>query len=336
MKQVVLQAGKAWVEEAPEPEVENGWVVAKILLTPICGSDKSAFAGKIPARNAGHEGVGTIVDAGNSYLVKNGDRVVLNPLTGCGTCESCRSGDYIFCRHPDFGLNNIRNMQSHFAQFVKVPDFICSKLPDDIPDEIGTLAGCALAPAFSGLERMTVTGFDTLLITGLGPVGLGALTIAKFRGARVIAVDVEPYRRKLANDMGADIVLAPDDIGLSDAISEVTHGRGLKKAIDCSGNPSAERMCLDLVGIKGIVTFVGENFGEISVSPSNDFIRKGLTVIGAWHFNLNEFSRIAELLRRSPTVNKIITHRFGFSKVQEAFERFASGKTGKVILDPWS
>ncbi|MHA2284051.1 MAG: zinc-dependent alcohol dehydrogenase [Promethearchaeota archaeon] len=335
MKRVVLQEGRAWVEECSNPEPMKGWVIAKILLTPICGSDKKAFIGKTPTRNAGHEGVGVVVDSGNSNLVKNGDRVVLNPLTGCGMCDFCRSGDYIYCEHPNFGLNNIENIQSHFTQYVKIPDFLCSLIPDDITDEIGTLAGCALGPAFTALERMSVSTFDTLLITGLGPVGLGALVIAKYRGARVIAVEVEEYRRNLAREMGADIVLEHDERHVNEAIIDLTHGKGLKKAIDCSGHPKAERLCLDLVGKKGMVAFVGENFGQIPIYPSNDFIRKGLILFGAWHFNLNNFNNIIKILRCSPVVGKIITHKYGFSQVQEAFEVFMSGKTGKVILNPW-
>ena len=134
--------------------------------------------------------------------------------------------------------------------------------------------------------RMAVGPLDTLLITGLGPVGLGALTIAKLHGARVIAVDTEPWRRDLAREMGADETLDASEANLLARVLDLTKGRGVDKAIDCSGNPAAERLCVDATTVRGWVAFIGENPNEIPLGPSRDLIRKGLTLIGSWHYNV--------------------------------------------------
>ena len=329
MKSLVLCNRKAVIEETPDPKPGKEWVVVKIESTPICGSDKGPFLGDKPVRDAGHEGAGVVVDSGESTLLKNGDRVILNPLSGCGHCELCLTGNYIYCaERPPFG--------THFAQYVKVQDFILTVLPEDISFDIGAMGCCALGPGFSSLKRMNLRAFDTLLVTGLGPVGMGAVTIAKFIGARVIAVETVPFRKKMAREvLGADAVLDAADPDIKQQIRDAVKPGRLIRAIDASGNAAAERLCIDMMEPGGIISFVGENHGEIPIGPSRDFIRKGLTLMGSWHCSLADRAELITLLRRSPLVPKLITHTFGFSEVQKAFDTFMGGETCKVILKPW-
>ena len=328
MKSLVLQNKKVWLEDVPDPIPEGEWVVVKIESTPICGSDKQAYNSQEPVRGAGHEGSGIVVVTAGSSLLKEGDRVILNPLSGCGKCIYCRTGNYIYCPDkPDF--------YTHFAQYVKVQDFVCTPLPEDISYDVGAMACCALGPAFSSIKRMNLRAFDNILITGLGPVGMGALAIAKFMGARAIVVESIPFRKKMAEEFGADVIIDAADPDALALIREAAKPGRLIKAIDASGNPSAERLCIDAMEPGGIVSFVGENFGQIPIGPSNDFIRKGLTLMGSWHYNLSDHDEMYSLLRRSPLVPKLITDIYGFSQVQEAFDKFMTGNTCKVILKPW-
>lgn len=328
MKSLVLQNRKAWLEDVPDPKPEGRRVVVKIMSTPICGSDKAPFLSLTPMRTMGHEGSGIVVAVDQSSLLKVGDRVVLNPLSGCGECAYCRTGNYIYCRNkPPY--------YTHFAQYVLVDDHVCTKLPDDIDYDIGSLACCALGPAFSAMKRLDVKAFDNVLITGLGPVGMGNLTIAKFLGARVIAVESVPFRVQMAKELGADVVLDPMDPDILEKIREAQGPAPLLKAVDASGNSAAERLCIDAVEPLGKVCCCGENHKEIPICISDDFIRKGLTLMGTWHCNTNDFQEMFALLRRSPNVPKLITDTFGFSDVQKAFDKFMSGETCKVVLHPW-
>lgn len=328
MKTLVLQNNKAWLEDIADPTPNGEWVVVKIESTPICGSDKNGFLSETPVRTSGHEGTGVVVATNGSSLLKEGDRVILNPLSGCGVCSYCRSGNYIYCPNkPPF--------HSHFAQYVLVQDFVCSILPEDISFDVGSLACCALGPAFSSMKRLNVKGFDTVLITGLGPVGMGAVTIAKFLGAKVIALDSVPFRKDMAARFGADVVLDPTDPDIKEKILAAKGSAPLIKAVDASGNAIAERLCIDMMEPGGAVSFCGENHNEIAIRPSEDFIRKGLTLMGCWHLNTNDREEVYSILRRSPVVKDLITDTFGFSQVQEAFEKFMGGNTCKVILKPW-
>ena len=328
MKSLVLQNNKAWLEDVPDLIPNGEWVVVKIEATPICGSDKKAFLSETPVRTSGHEGAGVVAAVNGSSLLKEGDRVILNPLSGCGKCSLCLSGNYIYCTNkPKFG--------THFAQYVLVQDFVCIKLPDDISYELGSMACCALGPAFNSIKRLNVKGYDTLLITGLGPVGMGAVTIAKLLGAKVIALDSVPYRKNMALEFGADVVLDPTDPDIKEKILEAKGSMALTKAVDASGNAAAERLCIDMMEPGGAVAFAGENHNEIGIRPSEDFIRKGLTLMGSWHYNLNDREEMYSILRRSRVAGRLITDVYGFSEAQAAFDKFMTGNACKVVLKPW-
>ena len=327
MKALVLGRKKARIEEVPQPEAAPGWAVIETKALPICGSDKGAFYFDGEARWGGHEGTGVIAETAANSRFKPGDRVVIAPQGTCGECELCRSGNYIYCRQAP-------PCASHFAEYVKKQEAILPRLPDDISLEAGSLAGCALCPAFSALDIMRANAFDTVLVTGLGPVGLGAVTVAAFRGCHVLGVDPQPFRRDLALQLGADEVFDPGAGDPFEWVRDRTHGRGASCVVECSGRAEAARLYIDAAAILGKVAVVGENPGPVQVSPSNDFIRKGLTVFGTWHGNWLNYTRIFDLIRRKPEVEKMITHTFPFGRAQEAFDTFFSGKAGKVILKP--
>lgn len=328
MKSLVLGGGRAWVEETPQPAAEPGWAVVRVMALPICGSDMGAFRDPGEHRNVGHEGTGVVEEAAPGSRLVPGDRVVIAPQAACGECDLCRAGDWIYCTHRPHGMN-------HFHQFVKKQDWLLPRLPEDISLEAGSLAGCALCPGFSALELAHVGASDTVLVTGLGPVGLGAVSAASFRGARVLGVDPQPFRRELAMELGAEEVLDPACGDAAAWAHARTAGRGVTCALECSGKSEAARLCIDSAAILGRVAIVGENMGHLAVCPSNDFIRKGLTVFGTWFGSHLNYPPIFDLIRRKPAVGKIITHTFPFARVQEAFETFQSGKTGKVVLLPW-
>jgi L-iditol 2-dehydrogenase len=329
MKHVVLGDRKAWLEDAPEPTPQGEWVVIKITATPICGSDMHAYRAEGAHPGGGHEGVGIVWAVDTPRHLKVGDRVQIHPVSGCGECWLCRRGDYIHCAQQPVGSGG------HFAQFVRKQEWLCPRLPDDIGDDLCSLMGCGLSPAYQALTRMGVSAFHTILITGLGPVGLGGVALAKFLGAEVIAVDPEPYRRDLAQALGAEVALDPSATDVLQFIRDRTGGEGIPRALDCSGKESAERLCIDALRPLGKVAFIGENQGDIAYSPSRDGIRKGIEVIGCWHQNLNSFEDLVTFLRRFPHAGKLISHTFGFSNVDEAFRVFASGKAAKVVLRPW-
>ena len=127
------------------------------------------------------------------------------------------------------------------AQYLLKPDWLLPKIPDGVSYEHGGMACCGLGPSFGALQRMGVGAFDTLLVTGLGPVGLGGVINGKYRGARVIAVDSQPWRKDRAQALGADFVIDPSDKDALQQIVDLTDGIGVDAAVDCSGAVAARR-----------------------------------------------------------------------------------------------
>jgi threonine dehydrogenase-like Zn-dependent dehydrogenase len=155
---------------------------------------------------------------------------------------------------------------------------------------------------------------------------------ASYLGARVLAVEPQEFRRNLALELGANEVLDPAEGDPVDWAREMTGGKGPSRSIECSGNSQALRACIDATAILGKVGIVGENHSRVEFCPSDDFIRKGLTMLGTWFGSWHNYERIFEMIRRKPEVEKIITHRFPFDQAQKAFETFFSGEAGKVLL----
>ena len=287
-KAVITGVRQAGIVDVPVPEPRDSWVLVKIHATPMCTEYKMFVAGHRSAY-LGHEAVGEVVAVVQPGRVEVGDRVVVMPQYPCGVCALCVAGDYIHCEHTvDFAaFTGSREGSATYSQYLLKPDWLLPKIPDGVSYDLASLALCALGPSLGAFEAMRVDAFDTVLITGAGPVGLGAVVNAVYRGARAIVVESLPYRANLARMLGAAVVLAPDDPGTLGTILEMTEGRGVDRAVDCAGVPAAQRLCVDATRRRGEVTFVGECNDPLAIRISPDMIRKGLTVRGSWHYNLS-------------------------------------------------
>jgi L-iditol 2-dehydrogenase len=223
------------------------------------------------------------------------------------------------------------------AQYLLKPDWLLVPIPDGMSYEHASMACCGLGPTFGAMETLGVDAFDTVLITGLGPVGLGGVINARYRGARVIGVDGNQWRAQRALELGAEAVIDPSDAdSLAQILALTSNGRGVDKAVDCSGVVAAHRLCIDATRRRGAVAFVGESYTDTPVKISPDTIRKGLTLIGSWHYNLKDTPKIMRIIAESgPALDKLISHTFPMTQVQLAWELQASGQCAKVLLKPW-
>src|SRR3712207_1411069 len=114
-----------------------------------------------------------------------------------------------------------------YAQYLLKPDWLCAKIPDDISLEHAAMATCGFGPTFASLQRMNVGALDTLLVSGLGPVGQGAVIQGAVRGARVFGVETHPYRTELAYKLGAERVFNPMEEDVVEGIRKATGGSGV-------------------------------------------------------------------------------------------------------------
>jgi len=178
-----------------------------------------------------------------------------------------------------------------------------------------------------------VSGRDSVLITGLGPVGLGTALLCQVMGAQVVGVEFVAERRDLAQKLGIASVVGPEE--KTDFLAQVlekSDGHGFEVAIDCSGNADARHLCLEAAREWGHVVFVGEG-GTVAFEPSPLLIHKQLTLCGSWVCSIQQMEELVELLVRwklHPDI--MVTHRFALDQVREAYEIFDTGRTGKVAI----
>lgn len=336
MKTAILKSGG--VVEIIEQEIPKAWddfVVVKVHTAPMCTEFYKYREGE-QDYCLGHEAAGEVVEVARPGKVKVGDRVVVMPQYPCGKCDLCLTGNYIHCENllDPMDICSCDSGVASYSQYVIKQDWLLIPIPENMSYDHASMACCGLGASFGAIQTMDTGPFDTVLITGLGPVGLGAVINCVVRGSRVIGVARNSYRADLARQLGAEEVLDPDDPDCISRIRDLTSGLGADKSVDCSGGEEYQKICIAGTRRKGQVAFVGES-GALTVRVSDDLIRKGLTLHGAWHWNLQDTAILMETIRRSPhLIDKLITHTYPLSQVENAFKLQLTGKCGKVMLHP--
>ena len=313
------------IVEVPMPEREEGFALIQIQSAPMCTEVQGFQKGQIN-NCLGHEAAGVVVEAAEGGRHKVGDRVVVMPQNGCGKCSLCLSGEHIRCQSPH-SLN-----RATFAEYCVQQDWLLFPVPDDISIDHAAMACCGLGPTFGAMEAMSTAVGHTVLISGLGAVGLGGVVNAIGRGARVVGIEGHPYRAALALAIGATAVLDPQDPDLLAQVRSLTAGIGADHSIETSSQESAPGFLLQATRIGGQMTSVGWG-GPVNM---RDVVARGVTVRGQWHWNhlRHGEAMLATIRRTAVLIDQLITHRFPLSDVQTAWELQATRECGKVILQP--
>jgi threonine dehydrogenase-like Zn-dependent dehydrogenase len=343
VKAVVTGVQQAALVEMGIPRPVADWALVKMHVVPMCTEYKAWLRGpgtRSRINALGHEGAGEVVEVAQPCGVQVGDRVVLMGAGPCGRCATCRAGLFLQCPYQaDYAaFTGEPEPTGAYAQFRLGAAWLMPQIPDDISYEHGAMAWCGLGPTFGAMQTMGVNALDTVLITGAGPVGQGGIINAKFRGATVIVAELEPWRVERAKMLGADAVVDPRDEDVLAQVRDMTPGGlGVTCAVDCAGVTAAQRLCIDAARTKGRVCFVAESSTPLPITVSPDLIRKGLTLIGQWHYSLNDFDQIMQVVRASrEQLEILISHRFPMSRVQDALALSATHQCGKIVLDPWA
>lgn len=337
MKTVVIKSNsRVEIIEEEKPRAKDNFAVVKVHTSPMCTEFYEYRDGK-ESLCLGHEAAGEVVEVDRSGIVKVGDRVVVMPQYPCGYCKLCLSGEYIHCENVVDPLEkcSCSSGVATYSQYVIKQDWLLLPIPDTMSYDEASMACCGLGASFGAVNLLKINSTDTVLITGLGPVGLGAIINCISLGAKVIGLARNPYRAKLARELGASHILDPTDPECIKKIQDFTAGLGADKSIECSGGESYQRICIDGTRRKGQVAFVGES-NELKLNISDDLIRKGLTVRGSWHWNLKDTGKMMRTLTdNTDSINKLITHRFPMTQTEDTFKLQISGNCGKVLLHPW-
>jgi threonine dehydrogenase-like Zn-dependent dehydrogenase len=218
------------------------------------------------------------------------------------------------------------------AHFMKVPASSLVPLPDELSFEEGAAVSCGTGTAYAALDRIDLSGRDTLAIFGQGPVGLSATMLGRAMGARVIAVDVSAERLELAQRFGADAVVNSAETDPVVAIHDLTHGEGAEATMDCSGVSDARIAAVRSAATWGRVALVGEG-GTTAFDVSQHLLRRQLTVHASWTFSTMGQADCARfIVDRGVPLKGLLTHRFKLEEADAAYKIFDRQTTGKGVF----
>jgi 2-desacetyl-2-hydroxyethyl bacteriochlorophyllide A dehydrogenase len=332
------------VEQVPDPVLPGpGGVIVEVERTAICGSDLHLFhdAPTGVGIRLGHEAIGTVAEAGPEvHSVRVGDRVLVSGVIGCGQCGPCLAGQPNVClagKAAAFGT--IPDLPGGQAEAMAVPfaDTFTLPIPDGVTDEEAVLLTDILPTGYVGAARADIRPGCTVVVVGLGPVGMMALQCAALYGpARILAVDMVPERLARAAAFGAEPIDASQAAG-SLQVLEATGGRGAESVIEAVGADATVLDALSSVGTGGTVSIVGVNLNLALPFPMALVFLKSLTLRAVFAPIPGTWSALVPLIQAGKlALSETFTHHLALSQAAEAYELFDSRRDGvlKVLLDP--
>ena len=322
---------------APEPQVKPGCVKIKLEAASVCGTDLHIYkwdpwaSSRIqPPRIIGHEFCGTIVEVGSGVEDRKvGDFVSSESHIVCGHCKQCLSGQGHVC------VNTVIlgvDVDGGFAEHVVIPSDNARPTDRSVPKEIACFQdalGNAVHTALAGPVKD-----QTILITGLGPIGLFAASVCKaMQAAKVIGTEVSEYRIGLAEQVGLDAVINPLKEDADKRIFDLAPG-GVDGTLEMSGHPSALELAVRHTRPGGRISLLGVYPESIQAVDINSVVFKGIDVQGIAGRRLwQTWDQMAVLLREDKLkLEPVITHKMHFTEFQKAMELMKAGQAGKVVF----
>lgn len=321
--------------DLPVPEVGAGEVLVRVLACGVCYSDvktargKMAFSPTLPLPHVpGHEIAAEVVQAAPETGFQPGDRVVVYNYWPCGQCAYCRQGRENLCLSLRgwVGFTSPGGME----EYLSVPADRLLPLPPGIrPEEAATLS-CASGTGYRAVVRGRVEPGETVVILGVGGVGIHALQVARAAGARVLAVDVDERKLAKAREMGATDT-APAQAGEA-LVKDHTGGLGADAVIVTAGHEEALVQATRLVRRGGRVVGVGYTVGRHFPIPADPFVLHEIEYIGSRYVLRHELERVLRLVADGllkPVVDSVLP----LEGANEALERLERGEViGRVVL----
>ncbi len=333
---------KAW-EDHPRPVlIDPTDAIVRVTKTTICGTDLHILKGDLPSckpgRILGHEGIGVIDSVGSAVtMFKAGDKVLISCVSACGKCEYCRKQMFSHCTTGGWILGN--TIDGTQAEFVRTPhaDSSLYPIPPGADEEAIVMLSDILPTGFEcGVINGKVQPGTSVAIVGAGPVGLAALLTAQFYSpGEIIAIDLDDNRLAVAKRFGATHTINSSDGNAVATLMKLTHNKGVDTAIEAVGIPATFEMCEQIIAPGGIIANIGVHGVQVELHLER-----------LWDRNISITTRLVDTAS-TPTLlgvvaahkvdpTLLITHRFKFANIIEAYETFGNAmetKALKVIIE---
>jgi 2-desacetyl-2-hydroxyethyl bacteriochlorophyllide A dehydrogenase len=344
---VIKDVGVIEIQDVPEPEPERDQIKVKIAYAGICGSDPKIIAGKnmpqhqegaigwpqnieyMPSgkRFLGHEASGTIVKIGSDVKgnFKIGQHVAMNFRGVCGNCYYCQNKMEHFCERASIFMGLM-------AEYAVFKEGLVYPLPESVPLEVGAFLE-PVSVAVHTIDIAKVKLGDSVIITGGGAIGLLALQLAiKSGAAKVLVSEPVAEKRKLAADLGADVVVDPIKEDLLAISNQFTDGKGFNICIEESGIPSIARQLILLAERCGRIVWAATYPSGVDIGVPIEYMYGRELSIHSVLISPYSFPRALQMLPKL-TLKPLITI-YPLKEVDKALDAHKSGKGVKIMLQP--
>lgn len=329
------------LEELPDPRPAPDEVLIRVEAAGLCGTDVHMWEGTnhegtfpfVP----GHEWSGEIVEVGDRVRsFSRGQRVVAEVPIPCRICDNCKDGmEPNMC--PDMELYGFSwQNPGGIAEYTLAREERLFRIPDNVSYEEAAL----VEPVSVAYHAVWGSGggaapHDRVVVMGAGPIGLFAMLSCKASGAPVIVVEPQAFRRQMASDLGADVVLDPTAGDLVEQVKEHTGSRGATMVLECSGSSQALAATLEVIGRQGRIVLVGQSMGRTIPMEIGRAILARTTIVGSSGSPHYFPKTLAFMSRRLVKLTPVVTHRFPLSQVLAAFELGKAGAgCAKILVLP--
>ena len=309
--------------DIPKPQINDGEILVKVMASGICGTDVMEwYRIKKGPRVLGHEISGDIVET-KSEKFNVGDRVFVSHHVSCNNCKYCKEGNETACETLHKGNYD----PGGFSEFIRVPKMNVDSgtyLLGDVSYEEGTFVeplGCCVR----GQRLIDVKKNQTVLILGSGISGLLNIQLAKLKGAKVIATDIDEYRLRKAKEFGADeIINANEKLNVK-----------ADRVIVCAGAMQAVEQAFECIDRKGRILLFAIPNKNVTI-PTVDFWRNELRIESSYGAGPKDLEESLGLIKNGKTnVKDMITHKLPLEDIQKGFKLVADGKDSlKVVIEP--
>ena len=334
----LIEKRKIKTVDIPEPDFGEDYVTCKVLKAGICGSDIHYWDMGLPTGLVmGHEFCGMVENPGNRKDLKVGDRITALPISPCGNCPACKSGNPQYCPATwDKALGLSLTNPGAYAEKTAIRSDLVIKVPKKISDEeVAMVEPTAVALHAVNLANIQIG--DSVLVIGGGIIGDLCAMFAKLNGASYVAMSETNEKRgkKSVKLHATDEWFQAKDLDFMTKVLK-HNPYGYDKVIDCSGNSPAVSTAIMCARPNGTLVLVGVSMENISI-PSILLVMHELIVKGAIGYTKEEFELCIDLIKKKKIdVLKFMDDIVSINNVQKAFERLTSGKDDaiKILIDP--
>jgi len=338
MRAAVVQdeTGRLRVREVPSPRLPRGGALLRMTAVGICGSDLHKLGHVPPGTVLGHEVTGVVERVGAGVRrFRPGDRIVTAHHVPCGRCVYCRGGNESQC--DLFRSTNL--IPGGWAERIAVPAPLLRRVAFRIPENLTDAEACLTEPlacCLRAVRRSNAKKGDTLVVIGLGPVGLLLCRLLRERGARLYALDRIADKMRTASEWSGAKPLPRDPGGAVEEVLHRTRGRGADQVILSAGAASTVPLALRMVRRGGTVhLFAGVDEGAPVDFDLNSLYKREVKLMSTYSSTPAD---LAEALRRIGAgvipAKRLIRHRLPLSRIEEGIRLVREGKGSKVILEP--